>query len=739
MQKKIHFFLILFLLLTGSANVFSAPQEIRLWQFWPEKWIQPELERFHAETGIKVKVERLTWADGLNKIITALAANQAPDVIEIGSTWVAGFSEGGGLQEFFPHSLSKQLIMWKPAKVGDQFFAAPWTVSTSGLFFNKSLLEKAGVLTVPNSWASLLDASKKINALGPSYIGFGLKMGAYSTWQKFLPFAWSNDAYLLHPNLHETGLNSPQFIETVQYYKELKKVGLYDDNLAIRKAFKEGKVGFMIEEPGQVELFSKEVPGLKFGVMPIPTKKTDIAGVSFAGAQMLAITKNSKNYKAADKLIRFLVRPEVTQKITHNITTLFPAYKGAEKDPFYKEQHPELLTFLDILKSSTSPVAHPKWIDIQEVFSEQLDRVMYDLDSPEVALKTADQDIIQILNEKTDAVEGVVTPYTISNNVYGGIVIALFSCVFLGVAYVVNKLRKDPLGRHKRAYLYNFNTFLFLSPWLGVFCLFSIYPIFYSLYLGFTTFKATSTALPIWVGLQNYARLLEDQHFINSVGNSILFVIGTVPVIMLISVLLAVILNQNLKFRTFYRTAFFMPVVTSIFVIATLFIELYAPTGIFNQLLSLIGAEGKHWLKDIFWALPSIMIMNIWASFGFYTLMLLAGLQNIPDEYYEASCLEGAGKIRQFFTITLPLLKPTILVAAIMDTILAFQVFGEVFIMTKGGPLRTTETAVYYIYNNGFHKQQMGYSSAAAYYVFFILMLVSGIQIYLFKKKKTTK
>lgn len=245
--------------------------------------------------------------------------------------------------------------------------------------------------------------------------------------------------------------------------------------------------------------------------------------------------------------------------------------------------------------------------------------------------------------------------------------------------------------------------------------------------------------MPVWVGLQNYIQLLNDHHFLNSIFNSVLFVVGTVPAILLISTVLAVVLNQKLKFRTFYRTSYFMPVITSIFVIATLFIELYAPTGVFNQILDIFGSSPKHWLKDIRWALPSIMIMNIWASFGFYTLMILAGLQNIPEEYYEASCLEGAGKIRQFFTITLPLLKPTILVAAIMDTILAFQVFGEVFIMTKGGPLRTTETAVYYIYNSGFHKQQMGYSSAAAYYVFFILMLFSGLQMYFFRKKKSLK
>ena len=231
---------------------------------------------------------------------------------------------------------------------------------------------------------------------------------------------------------------------------------------------------------------------------------------------------------------------------------------------------------------------------------------------------------------------------------------------------------------------------------------------------------------PTGIGLSNYVELLNDQHFTNSVWVSLKFVLGTVPPIIVFAIILAVVLNRIKKFRTFYRVSFFMPVVTSVLVIATLFMELYAPTGIINELLSWVGLKGKHWLKDPSWALPSIMWMNIWASFGFYTLMLLAGLQNIPDEYYEASSLEGATPVRQFFTITLPLLRPTILVATLMDTILAFQVFGEIFIMTKGGPLRTTESSVYFLYNAAFHKQEMGYGSAAAYYIFLVLLLFTG-------------
>ena len=151
-----------------------------------------------------------------------------------------------------------------------------------------------------------------------------------------------------------------------------------------------------------------------------------------------------------------------------------------------------------------------------------------------------------------------------------------------------------------------------------------------------------------------------------------------------------------------------MPVVTTIFVTATIFIELYAPQGVFNpNLLEFFGnSEPIHWLRNPDWALPAIMLMSIWASFGFYCLIFLAGLQNIPKEYYEASEVEGASAVKQFFSITIPLLKPIIAIAFIINIILAFQVFGEIYIMTKGGPFRSTESAVYYLYNTAFHKQK---------------------------------
>ena len=205
---------------------------------------------------------------------------------------------------------------------------------------------------------------------------------------------------------------------------------------------------------------------------------------------------------------------------------------------------------------------------------------------------------------------------------------------------------------------------------------------------------------------------------------------------MAIALFLAVILHRKLSFHRFYQATYFMPVITTIFVTATIFIELYSPSGILNQIVEFFGGERIHWLRSPDWALISIMIMSVWASFGFYCLVFLAGLQNIPKEYYEISQLEGASFFRQFYSITIPLLKPIIAISFIINIILAFQVFGEIYIMTKGGPFRSSETAVYYLYKTAFHKQKMGYAAAAGYYIFVILAIFSFLQFKLSKKGK---
>lgn len=273
------------------------------------------------------------------------------------------------------------------------------------------------------------------------------------------------------------------------------------------------------------------------------------------------------------------------------------------------------------------------------------------------------------------------------------------------------------------------STFILLSPWIVTFIAFSLYPVGYSLYLSFTKYDPLAGLAPKFIGLSNYFEIVNDPTFWQAVKNTVIFVVGTIPVTTAIAIVLAVFLNQKIKFRSFFRASYFVPVMTSIVVISTIFTYIYSPYGLLNSLLGLFGIQGKNWLLSTQFALPAIMAMMVWASFGYYTVLFLAGLQNIPEEIYESAAIDGANSVQTFFRVTLPLLRPMLIFALVINTIRSFQIFSQIFVMTQGGPLGSTRTIVYYLYNMGFQKFRMGYASGIAYLLFILILVFSVIQM----------
>ncbi len=273
------------------------------------------------------------------------------------------------------------------------------------------------------------------------------------------------------------------------------------------------------------------------------------------------------------------------------------------------------------------------------------------------------------------------------------------------------------------------STFILLSPWIVTFIAFSLYPVGYSLYLSFTKYDPLAGLAPKFVGLSNYFEIFNDPTFWQAVKNTVIFVVGTIPVTTAIAIVLAVFLNKKIKFRSFFRASYFVPVMTSIVVISTIFTYIYSPYGLLNSLLGLFGIQGKNWLLSTQFALPAIMAMMVWASFGYYTVLFLAGLQNIPEEIYESAAIDGANSVQTFFRVTLPLLRPMLIFALVINTIRSFQIFSQIFVMTQGGPLGSTRTIVYYLYNMGFQKFRMGYASGIAYLLFILILIFSVIQM----------
>jgi multiple sugar transport system permease protein len=273
----------------------------------------------------------------------------------------------------------------------------------------------------------------------------------------------------------------------------------------------------------------------------------------------------------------------------------------------------------------------------------------------------------------------------------------------------------------------NLVGYLFVAPLILGLIIFTYGPVLVAFALSFT--KGDYISIPKWIGLDNYRALLEDKLFWKSLVNTLYYVAGVVPASMVLSLLLAMAMNQKLRGIVLFRTIFFLPTISSSVAISLMWLWIYNPEfGVLNFLLRQIGIKGPAWLSSTTWAMPAVIIMAVWRGLGYSMLIYLAGLQGIPDVYYEAAAIDGAGRWAKFWHITVPLLSPTTFMLLILSIIGAFQVFEYTYVMTGGGPVYSTLTMVLYVYNNAFRDFQMGYASALAYILFFILLILTIIQ-----------
>jgi len=274
-----------------------------------------------------------------------------------------------------------------------------------------------------------------------------------------------------------------------------------------------------------------------------------------------------------------------------------------------------------------------------------------------------------------------------------------------------------------------------LAPWGIAFALFGLYPFAFSLVTSFTDYSPIRSGTR-FVGLDNYARALADPDFWNALRNTAVFVVGTIPFTTTLALCLTLAVQTAFRGRTFFRVGFFLPSVVSVVVLSLVFKGLYAPGGSLNGLLAYFGIEGPSWLLDPRTALPAIMAMDIWSASGYYMVIFLAGLEAIPRELYDAARLEGASWWGCLTQITLPLLRPTLLFVLVVNTVRSLQIFAEVFVMTGGGPLHSTTTIVYYLYEEAFYRFHMGYASAVAYLLFAITLVLAWAQMRLVAQRE---
>lgn len=271
-------------------------------------------------------------------------------------------------------------------------------------------------------------------------------------------------------------------------------------------------------------------------------------------------------------------------------------------------------------------------------------------------------------------------------------------------------------------------AWIFLAPAILLLGLFLFWPIAYLLYLSFTTGSFTSAGIH-WVGLRNYLRLVLNPDFWQVLGNTLYFTVATVIPSLVLPLGLAVLLNQSLALRGFLRTAYFIPSITSLVAVGLGFRWLFQTEGPVNQLLSSLGFEPIPWLGSTTWAMPVLILLSSWKQLGFNMVVFLAGLQAIPSSLYEAAELDGANKWQQFWYVTLPGLRSTLIFATITTAIFTLRSFEQVYVVTGGGPLNSTNLLVYYIYEEAFSLFDFGYAAAAATVLLGFTLVLVYIQL----------
>ena len=298
----------------------------------------------------------------------------------------------------------------------------------------------------------------------------------------------------------------------------------------------------------------------------------------------------------------------------------------------------------------------------------------------------------------------------------------------------INKPAKDhkPIpGNPSSGKLFNYQqvmAYIFLAPTLLIFILFTVLPSLIALFLSLTSYDILTPLK--WIGIQNYQRLFNDEVFFITLKNMLFYVVMFVPLMVGLSLLIAIALNRPVPGMRFFRTIFYLPMITSSVAAATVWVWLLQRNyGLINQILGIFGIAGPAWLADSSTAMFAIVIVTLWQGLGGNIILNLAGLQGIPRMYYEAALLDGANPWQSFRYITWPSLRNTTFFITTITLINSFQLFDQAYVMTQGGPAQSTLTSVYYIYQMGFMQLRMGYASAMAFVLFLIILVFSVINM----------
>jgi ABC-type sugar transport system permease subunit/ABC-type glycerol-3-phosphate transport system substrate-binding protein len=702
------------------------------------------LNEFHRRyPHIRVMYEPSPGREYEPKILASLAANEAPDVFLLDSKLLPTFTNKKILLDLSPYfdEFGIDTTMWFPnvraiAQKNNAYYALPKGFTPLMVYYNKDVFVQAG-LPFPSSdwtWNDYLELAKKLTR---DVDGDG-KIDIYGTsfdnrYFYWIPWVWSAGGDVVSPDGNQaTGyLNSPRTEEALKFLIDLRtlhhvapETGTWiqtERTGAQSQLFAAGKIAMHVDGhwrlPALLPLI--ESGKLNIGVIGLPAHPRG-GKVNVMYESGWCVPVSTKHPREAALLAAFM--SDATANSIRSTRRLeLPAVVSvaqslAENDTLGLER-----AFFEEVRYCRQP-----WGSIIERFSE-IERVLQD---------AVDEVLInrQPLHETMTRYAGMIDRMLENirqhqdyefRPIREHTEIVLFLLVvtlltFLGATMMYLLARRNDRRSTRHA-------LLFLSPSLLHLIFFVFTPIAFAAYLSLHRWDIVVADKP-FIGLENFREMLSDDAFWNAVFNTLIYSLN-VPISMSIALAVAVMLNRRLTGMALLRTLYFLPSITSFVAIALVWMWMYHPSyGMANFVLSTLGLSPLPWLNSPETAMISIIIFSVWLSMGYQMVIFLAGLQGIPRELLDAARIDGAGSFQRFWRVTFPLLKPTTFFILVTSLISSFQVFTTIYVMTAGGPVKSTDVIVYHIYQAAWEQLRMGYASALSWVLFVLVVIATWIQ-----------
>lgn len=406
-MKKTIYIILAFILILG-LSCGKKESSLTFMHFWTSEDVRPVINNLVAEfeaanPDIKIELIDLNWSGGHDKITISFSTNTAADIIELGSDWVPEYAAKDLLMDLSDESEPYQdsLMGWEAAFMNDKIYGFPWMLGTRVIFYNKNLMTDAGLnpKIPPRNWEELYDYSKKINELGEQIYGFGSNAyEKFTLYKKFLPFLWANNGKVLEGD--SCMLESPEAVEALKFYTALSDIGFLESQRRLDDKFMAGELGFIISGDWLLRMMRGNPPDFQVGACVIPGPKKDGArSASFLGGEFLTVNARSNKKEEALEFIRFLVSKGPNLRFNQAAGFVTPSNKQAAAE-ILRQANPLAMTFLQQLNYARPSPVHPKWVQIQFVIEDAVQKAIYHKGTPEEILKTACDEIAKIINEE---------------------------------------------------------------------------------------------------------------------------------------------------------------------------------------------------------------------------------------------------------------------------------------------------------------------------------------------------